>query len=145
MTEDLAISPSLAGSRDGMAILADIVLPGTNRLPSGRSVGVHADLLDRVVQADPGLTPAIIAAAKRVMDTGATSIDDLEAWEPETREPVIFALNAGYYMSRAVHRALNYPGLTPHSISNVRPDESCSDELLAPVLERGAVYVKVDD
>jgi hypothetical protein len=128
--------------REGLAALADVILPGTDRLPAGREVGAHQDLLDEVLTADPALIGAVVEAGQRALAGSGLSVDDIEAWEAEVREPTIFALTAAYYMSRHVQRALHYPGPGPNPIALATPDEVCSDGLLEPVRRRGSVYVQ---
>ncbi|WP_172653036.1 hypothetical protein [Rhodococcus opacus] len=131
--------------RCGLALLTDIVLPGTDRLPSGRSVDAHGELLDRVLLADPALVPAVIELGRRASKDKVTSIADIAHWERKPLESAIFALTAAYYMAREVHRALNYPGLRPHPIAEATADEKYSEELLAPVRARGAIYVEAPE
>jgi hypothetical protein len=128
--------------REGLAALADVILPGTDRLPAGREVGAHQDLLDEVLTADPALIGAVVEAGQRALAGSGLSVDDIEGWEAEVREPTIFALTAAYYMSRHVRRALHYPGPGPNPIALATPDEVCSDDLLEPVRRRGSVYVE---
>jgi hypothetical protein len=46
-------------------------------------------------------------------------------------------------MSSEVRTALNYPGQMRRPIAEATADEKHTDELLAPVIERGPVYVPV--
>lgn len=128
--------------REGLAVLVDLILPGTDRLPPGREVGAHRELLDQVLTADPGLTGPIFEAGQRVLETGCASLRELQEWETGVRETVVFALTSAYYMSRQVQRALHYPGPGPHPIAFAKPDQVCTDDLLAPVRKRGSVYVE---
>jgi hypothetical protein len=127
--------------RAGLAALADVVLPGTDRLPSGTVVGAHLDLLDRVLAADPKLVAPVVALGQRAADTGCPPIEALPTWAPQDCETVVFALTAAYYLSAEVKRALYYPGLGPRPIALASPDEICSEDLLGPVRDRGPVFV----
>lgn len=142
MTTQFEIPDVVDGVREGLAVLADVILPGTDRLPAGREVGAHQDLLDEVLAADPALIGAVAEAGQRALAGGSLSLDDLDAWGAEVREPALFALTAAYYMSRHVHRALHYPGPVSNPIALAKPDEVCSDDLLEPVRRRGSVYVE---
>jgi hypothetical protein len=123
--------------RDALGALTDLLLPGTERLPAGRSVGAHSELLDCVLAADPGLIESVLEVGKQVSQHDSVTLDDLESWEKKSMNSAIFALTAAYYMSRQVQRALDYPGIGPHPISETTPEETFSDELLAPVRDRG--------
>jgi hypothetical protein len=130
-----------SGDREGLARIADVILPGTSDLPAGREVGVHLDLLDRVLQADPRLTVAVVAFAARASEADQLSVDRLKSWGDEEFELVAFALTSAYYMSSDVRAMLGYPGQGRRPIALATPDELCSDELIAPVTERGDIYV----
>jgi hypothetical protein len=128
----------------GLDRLLELLLPGTNTLPAGRQVVDYLDLLGRVFGADPSLEGPVVDLARRA----ATEADDLdletiESWGGDAVETVVHALHAAYYMSRDVMRALNYPGQGRHPISEASPEERVSDDLLAPVRERGPVFVDV--
>ncbi|WP_020133574.1 hypothetical protein [Streptomyces sp. 351MFTsu5.1] len=128
-------------TRGGLALIIDVLLPGTRTLPSGGAVGAHLELLDQVLEADPRLWPLV----NRVGDLAAASetctFADIELWAGEDLEQVVFALQSAYYMSRDVRSALGYPGQGRRPIALATPEEVCSDELVAPVVARGAVYV----
>lgn len=142
MTTHLTDSSAVDDVREGLALLVDVILPGTDRLPTGRDVGAHEDLLDRVLAADPALVAPLTDAGRRAQSGGGLSLQDLHAWNAEIREPALFALTAAYYMSRSVQRALNYPGPGPRPIAQATSDEKYSEELLAPVRQRGSIYVE---
>lgn len=127
--------------RDGIAAVVDVVLPGTDRLPSGISVGAHLDLLDRVLAADPGLLAAVVAVGAKAAAGGCPPLDQFSSWAQNDCEAAVFALTAAYYLAPDVLRALHYPGLGPRPIALAKPDEITTDDLLAPVRDRGLVYV----
>lgn len=127
--------------REGVARVVDLLLPGTFALPSGREVGAHAELLDRVLAANPLLFPTIRAVGVCAAAKDACTFEDVQGWAGDRLEDVIFALNAAYYMSPRVHAALGYPGQTRRPISQATPEELHSEELLAPVRQRGSIYI----
>lgn len=132
-------------TREGIGRLVDLLLPGTADLPAGRVVGAHLDLLDRVLVANPRLGGAIVEFGRRAISmTTAIQLDDLEKWSAERAEHVVFALNAAYFISPAVRAALGYPGQERRPINEATPDEIASDELIAPVRARGAIFARVD-
>jgi hypothetical protein len=128
-------------TREALATILDTLLPGTETLPSGRAVGAHLDLLDRVLEADPRLQAAVTKAAELAVGSQTCTIADLERWSGDHLEQVIFSLNSAYYMSSEVRAALGYPGQGRRPVALATPDEMCSDELVAPVLARGDIYV----
>ena len=133
------------GVRRGLALIIDVVLPGTSMLPAGRDVGAHSDLLDRTLAADPRLVRAVVDFGRQAAAAGTVTLEDMLAWSESDCEHVVFALTASYYMSTDVRRALNYPGQMRRPIADATADEKHTDELLAPVVERGPVYVPVPE
>ena len=128
-------------TREGLATILETLLPGTGALPSGRAVRAHMDLLDKVLEADPRLQPAVTAAGELAADSAKCTLADLEHWSGDRLEQVVFALHSAYYMSVKVRAALGYPGQARRPVALATPHEVCSDELIAPVLARGAIYV----
>jgi hypothetical protein len=132
-------------SRAGLARVLDLILPGAERLPAGTAVHAQGDLLDRVLAADPTLIPVVSTVGRRAAEAGAFALSDLEEWADGQVERLVFALNAAYYMSSEVRAAVGYPGQRRMPVSEATPDQLVSDELIAPVLERGSIYVEAPE
>lgn len=131
-----------AERREALARIVDVVLPGTDLQPSGRAIGAHEDLLDRVVEADDRLhEPLRDLAARAARSTGDLTLADLEQWAGDRTDEVVFALMAAYYMSAEVRALIRYPGQRRLPIAQATPEQTVSDELVAPVRARGSVYV----
>lgn len=128
-------------AREGIALILDAILPGTKALPSGRAIGAHHELLDRVLHADSTLALPVTAGGRRAAQAGSCALADLQRWAGPDAERVVFALHSAYYMSSDVRAALGYPGQTRRPIALATPDEVVSDDLVAPVIERGSIYV----
>ncbi len=125
--------------------MLDVIVPGTSKLPSGRSVEAHGALLDRVLAADPGLAPLVVVAAERAAQSESCTLDDISTWVGDDIERLVFALHAAYYMSSTVRAALEYPGQRRLPVSEATPDQIGSDALIAPVINRGPIYVPTPD
>ena len=128
-------------TRSGLAQVLDVLLPGTDTLPSGSAVAAQGELLDRVLRADPRLEPVIRRVGDLAAGAQSCTFADIQAWAAAETEQLVFALHSAYYMSTDVRRALGYPGQQRRPIALATPEEQCSDELIAPVVDRGAVYV----
>ncbi|MBT2554178.1 hypothetical protein [Arthrobacter sp. ISL-5] len=128
-------------TRTGIAIVFDVLLPGTEKLPAATAIEAQGQLLDRVLTADPTLEPLVRTAATRAASEGSCTFDQLKSWMGADLERLAFALHAAYYMSGDVRSRLGYPGQGRNPVSMATPDQLCSDELIAPVLSRGAIYV----
>jgi len=128
--------------RRGIRHVIDVLLPGDGEMPSGAEVAVEDELLQRVLTADPRLLPAVLAVSRRVVQENAPSdLDEFIAWCGEDFEQVAFAVNAAYYMSATVWAVLGYPGQRRMPIALATPDQIASDELVAPVINRGPIFV----
>lgn len=126
--------------RAGVARVMALLLPGTETLPSATAVAAHDELLDRVLRADPTLTPLVHRAGELGV-MGITRFEELTAQLGADTERLVFALQAAYYMSAEVRERLGYPGQARVPVSLATPDQLCSDELIEPVEARGPIYV----
>lgn len=141
-TDGSAIDPI---TREGIALVADTLLPGTALLPSGRSVACHGRLIDRVLAVDPSLRPVVERTGRRAADAGSCTLDELVAWSEGEVEELVRALNLAYYMAPDVLKALRYPGQLRRPIADAGPEERYDEELLAPVRAMGSIYVPTPD
>lgn len=132
------ISPE---DREALARVLDVILPGTNLQPSGRAAHAHEDLLDRVVAADPRLIEPLRNLAAQAADAKNITLVDIEKWAAEHTNEVVFGLMAAYYMSGEVRGLIGYPGQRRLPIAQATPDQTVSDDLVAPVRSRGPIYV----
>lgn len=144
MTEQLNAEITDA-ERAGIGVVIDVILPGTEVLPRATEVNAHGELLDRVLAADPTLAPIVRAAGSHAAAAPGCTYGDLEAWMGEDLERLVFALHAAYYMSSEVRTRLGYPGQGRYPVALATPDQLCSDELIAPVVERGDIFVPTPD
>jgi len=125
----------------GLPAIRRTLLPGTALLPPGEQGGAPLGLLDRVVDADPSLAEMLERAGLRGGETTGRDLDGVLDWLGDSAERVVFALHAAYYMAPEVRAALGYPGQQRRPVAEAAPDQRVSDALLAPVLERGPIYV----
>ena len=121
--------------------LVDLLLPGTDSLPSGVSVGANGSLLEDALAADPRLREPLAAVVERAAANAPSTLVDLLELAGEQAEEFAFALSAAYYMSSQVREVLGYPGQQRRPIATATADEIVSEDLVAPVIARGAVYV----
>jgi hypothetical protein len=142
MTMELQADLNLSdAARSGLARVLDVLLPGTDTLPSGRSMAAQDELLDRVLTADPRLQPVVRRVGGLAAAAETCTLADVETWAGAETEQLVFALHAAYYLSKDVRRALGYPGQERRPITLATSEEVCSDQLIAPVIDRGPIYV----
>ncbi|MGO1543229.1 MAG: hypothetical protein ACTHXA_02695 [Gulosibacter sp.] len=128
-------------TRSAVARIMDVLLPGTESLPSATDVNAQDEMLDRTLKADPTLAPIVRKAGEMAKDASEITFDDIQTWMGEDLERLNFALHAAYYMVKEVRNRLGYPGQGRHPVSEATPDQLVTPELLAPVIERGPIYV----
>lgn len=127
--------------RQRLAVLADLLMPGSGVLPSPSEVGAHEDGIDRVLAARPDLAPVIRSAADAVGEA-AQQLADLRAGDPASFDALSYALAGAYLTAPRVRRALGYPGVAPRR-APAPPDEAeyyLDDGLLDPVMKRGPIF-----
>jgi hypothetical protein len=127
--------------RKRLAVLADLLMPGSGALPSPSEVGAHEDGIDRVLAARPDLAPVICSAADAVGEA-AEQLAVLRADDPASFDALSYALAGAYLTSPRVRRALGYPGVAPRR-APAPPDEAeyyLDGGLLDPVTNRGPIF-----
>lgn len=135
-----------ATTRKGVLLVAEALLPGTDSLPPASGVPDYLELLERAFRADPTLEPVIETAAREALTaTVPLTIELITERAGEDAERLTFALHAAYYMSKDVRDRLNYPGQGRYPVALATPDQLTSEELIAPVLDRGPIYVPTPD
>ncbi len=128
-------------TREGLGRILDVLIPGTATLPSGREVGAHQEWLDRALEAEPRLLDAVQRVGSAAAAEESLTLAGFETMGGDDADQVVFVLQAAFYMSPAAMKALRYPGQVRRPISEATPEEVWSEELLAPVVARGSIYV----
>ncbi len=128
-------------TRQGLGRILDVLMPGTAALPSGREVGAHEEWLDRALEAEPRLLDPVVRVGNAAANAETLTLAAFEQIAGADSEQVVFVLQASYYMSPAAKVAHRYPGQVRRPISEATKDELWSEELLAPVVARGPIYV----
>jgi hypothetical protein len=124
--------------RETLALLAEVLIPASDRMPSAKMVGVAEQRIDHVLAARPDLKPLLLDLLDRVRGAEPyRAIQRVEQTEPSDFATLLVAVAGAYYMSPEVRHMIGYTG------QQARPTDS-SDEideaLLVPVRRRGACY-----
>jgi hypothetical protein len=127
-----------AAERERFVALADVMLPGTEGLPSASGVALGDALLDRVLEIRPDLE-APLRAEIAAADGGDPAAAVAAAMADPARGGVLaVAVFGAYYLSPEARAASGYAG---HRIHAIKPDENDGlQELLAPVVQRGPIH-----
>jgi hypothetical protein len=132
-------------TRDLFRRVADTLFPGSAKLPLASDVDTHGTLLDRAIAAHPAMGAAAESAVRELGNEQEMTISTLKDTAADGRDDLVTILTAAYYMSRTVRTALGYPGQGRNPLALADDDELVSDDLLAPVTERGHIYVKAPE
>ncbi len=128
--------------RARLVVVADLLVPAGDGMPAASEVDLVERWLPRVLAADPSLDPDVRAVA--ACGTWA-ELEALHARDATTFDRAAWAIVCAYTMHPRVRKRMGYPGQGP---SPILPDESewyLRDDILAPVRERGPIYVATPD
>jgi hypothetical protein len=124
--------------RETLALLADVLIPAADRMPSARMVGVAERRIEQVLAARPDLKPILDDLLDRARgEEPHAAIERVEQTEPSDFAALLVAVAGAYYMSPEVRRMIGYGGQQARPIDS---SDEVEDDLLAPVRRRGACY-----
>src|SRR4051812_889057 len=128
-----------------LAQLADELIPAGDGMPAASKAGVAGQWLDAVLAARPDLAAPLKSLLKRALDfpAAAESVNHFRSHDPEAFGVLAEITAAAYFMNPEVQRVIGYTGQTPQPI-DPRLDY-LDDELLEPVIRRGAIYRPTPD
>jgi len=144
-------APDVAGSfiqltpheRKRLARLAEVLIPGGFGLPSATEAHTHQKWIDRTLECRPDLYEAV-ASLSKIDGDPSDILKQVSSEDPARFEEFTFAIAGAYLLNPKVRKQLGYPGTTPKKIP-AYPDEADhyldGGELIAPVTERGPIYV----
>jgi hypothetical protein len=121
-------------ARERLAVLADVLIPGSGEFPSASAAGVPTDLIDRALGYRPDLVPAFDRALDVAEGLDAEPALDLLATVHSADFEALSTLVSGaYLLSPDVQKALDYRP-APRQAND---DVDSYVDLLEIVLERG--------
>jgi len=128
-------------SRDRLAALADVLIPGGSGLPAASAADATGRWINRVLAAHGGLAEAL-GAVVALPGEPAAVLSELRRDRPGLFETFTFAVAAAYYMNPAVRNALGYPGIAPRPVPVAEGETEfyLEDDILGPVVQRGPIY-----
>ncbi|MEI7778218.1 MAG: hypothetical protein WCJ42_02170 [Actinomycetes bacterium] len=121
-------------ARQRLAVLADVLIPGSGAFPSASAAGVSTDLMDRVL----GFRPDLAASLDRALDLAdgldsEAALDLLSTVHSAEFEALSTLVSGAYLQSPQVQQALNYrPAPRP-----ANDDVDSYVDLLEIVVDRG--------
>lgn len=121
-------------SRERLAVLADVLIPGSGDFPSASGAGVPTELIDRALGFRPDLVADVDQALGLADGLDAdTALDRLATGDPALFASLTTAVSGAYFLSPLVQRALNYRP-APRAAHD---DVDTYVDLLEVVVERG--------
>ncbi|MBY8875537.1 hypothetical protein K7640_27260 [Micromonospora sp. PLK6-60] len=139
---DLEFSTELGdASRARLAALADLLIPGGSGLPSASDADVAGQWINRALAASADLASAV----KHALATPGTpdeALGELRLHHRDVFDAFTFAVSGAYFMNPDVRAALGYPGIAPRRLppAEGEADYYLEDDILTPVIDRGAIY-----
>lgn len=119
-------------------MLADVLIPAGDRMPSARMVGVAEDRIEQVLAARPDLKSLLLGLLDRVRgEEPRVAIQRVERSEPSDFAALLVAVAGAYYMSPEVRHMIGYTGQQARPIES---SDEIEEDLLVPVRRRGACY-----
>lgn len=140
MTETLNVALS-ARAREGAARLAALWFPGSDASPAMLDLPDYPALLDVALAANEGHTAAFLDVAERAVTVPELTSEVVDGWPADLVEAACTVAMCAYYMSKAVRSAIGYPGQQRVPATLDTSNAALIEELLAPVLARGATYI----
>ena len=130
---------SAAANKDWRA-LVDHLIPGGDGLPAASAVGLHDELLDKVLRIRPDLQADLDQALQLI--SGLAPAEGLAALQQESTvyDSVSVIVAGGYLMSDDVTAALGYRYEEAKPVNSEDVLRAVEDGLLDRVVERGPIY-----
>lgn len=96
--------------RSRFAALADLLIPGSDTMPSASEVGISEELLDELLNSRPDLAEPLRSVLAEPVDDPATRMGTVMTSQPEAFQHLVVAVVGGYYLSSQVRDLIGYPG-----------------------------------
>jgi hypothetical protein len=121
--------------------IADVLIPVYRDLPAASGADVGGEPLDRILTLRDDLNAPFFrglrAAAGKPAEAAARALNDSD---PKALAAIGLVASAAYYMNPEVRKKIGYPGQDRSPIDPDAPPEYLQDNLLQPVIARGAIY-----
>jgi hypothetical protein len=127
--------------RETFRVMADLLIPKTDTMPSGSEVGVHGTVLDKILQLRPDLAPHFIRGVERAVGLDPAVARDLLDREDQ---PALIAIglvaSLAFYMDPVARRAIGYPGQERRPVQPGEESDIWEGGMLQRVIDRGPIF-----
>jgi len=138
--------PLGGAARAAFGRIAEVMLPGTDAMPSASEAGVSGALLDEVLEARPDLSAPL---ARALRDLGESfSLERLAQYlrvDSDAYSALTTCAAAAYYLSPEARDAIGYPGQEARDFDPYEYVLWVSEGLIDPVIERGPIWRRPPD
>jgi hypothetical protein len=127
--------------RRAFVAIADVLIPAYGDLPAASGADVGGQPLDHILTLRDDLKPDFFRGLRTAVGKppeGAARA--LNQSDPKALAAIGLVASAVYYMNPEVRKKIGYPGQDRSPIDPNAPAEYLRDNLLQPVISRGAIY-----
>ncbi len=126
-------------ARQTLTALADLLIPGNERMPSASQAGVGEKWIDRAAIARSDWAGDLVTLLENARGKEYRIIlADLQALHPASFTMLTEMVAGAYFMNPEVRKLIGYPGQQAIPIAE-QPEEGL-EELIDPVIRRGPIY-----
>jgi choline dehydrogenase-like flavoprotein len=129
------VRPLTNDERLRLAVLADALVPGDDRMPAATEVGVDSKLVDAVLDARPDLCEDLARALAEEVADPWLRITELRHSDVPAYRALVLVVLAAYYRSPEVHTRLGWPGPTARPVRRFEFPEYLSEGLLDHLIQ----------
>jgi hypothetical protein len=126
-------------ARQMLLVLADLLIPTSQRMPSASQAGVGGEWIDRAIAARADWADALVALLQKARGQEPRKVlAELQTSDPASFTMLTELVAGAYFMNPAVRKLIGYPG--QQSVPIAETPEAELQELLEPVVRRGPIY-----
>lgn len=123
------------------AVLADVLIPEAEGMPSASQVGIQNAPLDRVLKLEPSFASDLRRGVRAAVGHDPTSVvESLHRDDPAALNAIGLVASAAYYMQPRVRELLGYPGQVARPATADEEHDYLREGLLQAVIDRGPIY-----
>lgn len=121
--------------------IADVLIPAAEGMPAASEVGVHGEVLDRILGLRPDLAERFFRGLQAATGADArAAAERLNRSDPDALSAIGLIASAAYYMQPRVRALIGYPGQEKRPADPDETPEYVTNGMLQQVIDRGAIY-----
>ena len=121
--------------------IADVLIPAAEGMPAASAVGVHGEVLDRILGLRPDLSARFFRGIRATTGQAPeAAAESLNSTDPEALAAIGLVASAAYYMQPRVRELIGYPGQEKRPGNPDETPEYVANGMLQQVIDRGPVF-----